>query len=251
MAKEYLAKTKAYISPPYVYALPLRRWLRERGYVVAINRPVDTIKTILSNNRWLGLVPLASIITNRNLKICPGPMIYSRSETKSVIIVSAKYVDLNKCKKIAVTAETRTSIQYLRYVSLVKKLDLKYIHSKETNVFQLLSLAPCALILADEALRARRYRLKIVADIGLLVRETLGISPVYAVTATKANSKCNDDLEITYLRPSPSDIELASYITGLDKDEIIDYYETIQYGYDPSLLSRAIEVLEKAVMEQT
>ncbi len=248
--KNNQARARVYIAPPYIYALPLRRWLRKKGYVVLVYKPIEAIKAILDSDEWLGIVPLASAITNKNLKICPGPMIYSIGETKSVIVVSTKYTDIDKCKKIAVTAETRTSIYYLKHVLSLNKLNVEYIYSHETSLFQLLSQAPCALILADEALRARKYKLNIVADIGSLVSKVLGISPVYAVTATKNNSICDSKLS-TDPPPSPSssDVELATYITGLDKNDIVDYYETIQYNYNPGLLLRAKKVLERIVAE--
>jgi predicted solute-binding protein len=238
----------AYVAPGYSYAAPLRRWLRGRGYRVVVAAPPETIRLLRDGVASAGLAPLGSIAASGGFKPCPGPMVYSLGATLSVAVFSRKPMRLVECRAVSVTAETRTSVRYLSLVLDELKADTVLVASKTTRASKLLGLAPCALVIGDEALRAIASGVYLVADLGELVSRVLGVEPVYAATVVESNTPCPRGLaEPPWPRPRLEDVLATSRATGLDPGMAWLYHSSLlRFDYNPSALYKALALLEKS-----
>jgi len=229
---------KVYLAPPHSYATPMKRGLERLGFKVIPATPPRAAILLSRHEGLTGLIPIALL---GRLKQCPGPMVYSLGETMSVVIVSEKTLDLKDCKIIAVSGESRTSIIYLKLASAKLGLEARIIQYPSTSTQDLLGSSDCALLLGDEALRART-RYYIVEDLGALVKRVLGISPVYAVTASRRN--CSRLLEKYRPVPSSTDPLETSRRTGIPLEDAVKYHNTIKLDYNRNVLDKALEVLK-------
>ena len=238
-----------YVTPSYSYAAPLERWLRLRGLETLPAPPREALGLIQANRASAGMVPLGSLIGMEDVRPCPGPMVYSEYSTLSVAIVSNTATRLRDCPRIAVTSETRTSILYLLAVLDELGTEARVVPASTHRYWELLGMAPCALVIGDEALQAIASGARIVADMGELVRDVLGARPVYAATAAK---KCPPGItEPPWPKPSWEDALRTHKRTGLDPAlSWLYHYELLKLGYDPAALSDAFSLLRDAVSEK-
>jgi len=228
-----------YLAPPHSYARPLVRGLRSIGFRVVESKPPNTVNIVYAKGSMHGLIPLASL---SRLRLCRGPMVYTLGETMSVIIVSMDRMGIEECRSIAVTGESRTSIMYLRLISREMGLNTRIIQYPPVEPRKLLERGDCALVIGDEALRAR-VRYNIVGDLGLLARNILGITPVYAVTASRW--RCSKTL--TRYKPisHPQDPTLTSRRTGIPLHEAEEYHRLIKLDYNRMVLEDTLEKLQR------
>ena len=238
-----------YVTPSYSYAAPLERWLRLRGLETLPAPPREALGLVRANRASAGMVPLGSLIGAGDVRLCPGPMVYSEYSTLSVAIVSSTATELRDCPRIAVTSETRTSILYLLAVLDELGTGARVIPASTHRYQELLGMAPCALVIGDEALRAIASGARIVADMGELVHDVLGAKPVYAATAAKT---CPSAIaEPPWPRPSWEDALRTHKRTGLDPAlSWLYHYELLELGYDPAALSDAFSLLRDVVSEK-
>jgi len=238
-----------YVTPSYSYAAPLERWLRLRGLETLPAPPREALGLVLANRASAGMVPLGSLLGMEDVRPCPGPMVYSEYSTLSVAIVSSTATRLRDCLRISVTSETRTSILYLLAILDELGAEAKVIPASTHRYQELLGMAPCALVIGDEALRAIASGARIVADMGELVRDILGAKPVYAATAAK---KCPQGIaEPPWPRPSWGDVLRTQRRTSLDPAlSWLYHYELLKLGYDPSALSDAFSLLRDVASEK-
>ena len=235
-----------YVTPSYSYAAPLERWLRLRGLETLPAPPREALGLIQEKRADAGMVPLGSLIGVEDVRPCPGPMVYSEYSTLSVVIVSNTATRLRDCPRIAVTSETRTSILYLLAVLDELDTEARVIPASTHRYQELLGVAHCALVIGDEALRAIASGTRVVADMGELVRDILGVKPVYAATAAK---KCHPRIaEHPWPKPSWRDVLRTHKRTGLDLAlSWLYHYELLKLGYDPAALSDAFSLLRDTV----
>lgn len=238
-----------YGAPGYSYAAPLRRWLRERNYRVLVVPPPETARLILDGTLSAGLVPIGSVLENPGIKLCPGPMVYSWGVTLSVAVFSYKPMRLTDCRAVAVTAETRTSVKYLSLVLDRLGADTVLVASNATSASKLLELAPCALVIGDEALRALASGAHLVADLGEYVSKLFGIEPVYAATAVNSVTPCPYDLaEPPWPQPVLEDVLETVKTAGLDTGMSWLYHgHLLRFDYNPTALYKALTLLEEGI----
>ncbi len=234
-----------YVTPGYSYAAPLERWLRRRGLEPVPAPPSMSLSLLEEGSAEAGMVPLGDLAAWAPVEPCPGPMVYSEYTTLSVAVVSAGYTRLSSCPAIAVTAETRTSILYLRAVLREKGLRTPLVPAETSRHRELLRIAPCALVIGDEALRAIASGLTVVADIGEAVRDTLGVKPVYAATAVPHSQGCPRRVaNPPWPRASPRDVLETSRRTGLPLALSTLYHmELLRLDYNPQALWDALTLL--------
>lgn len=238
-----------YAAPGYQYAAPLRRWLRSRGYAVYVAPPPETLRLLEEGLADAGLAPLGLVAAGAGLRACPGPMVYSERETMSVLLVSKKPLTLHGCDRIAVTGETRTSILYLTLVLRELGLAPRLLRLGARSAWMLLRAAPCALVIGDEALSALAQGLHVVADMGVLVHDVLGITPVYAATAVAGGRSCPRGIDTPpWPRAQRRDVEATAMATGLPR-RLADIYHRslLRLDYNPAALRAALRVLREAV----
>ncbi|MEB3691671.1 MAG: hypothetical protein G5Z42_04470 [Caldisphaeraceae archaeon] len=236
---------KVFAIPKYSYSHPLKRWLKERGFKVVDSYPFEAVSMISEGSVDYGIIPIASAITEKDLHICPGPMVYSEGPTLSVGIFSKRRKKLEACKSIAVTSETRTALLYLKALVAKMKAGIKLLQADGKCFSELINLGDCALVIGDEALLATSSMVYNVADIGLLVRKELGIMPVFAATATHAKGKCDYSLAVPpWPIPAFEDALQTSRQTGLEFSlSWLYHYGIIRFDYNPSALSNSIVAL--------
>lgn len=235
-----------YVVPPYRYASPLIRSLRDAGINILTALPPVAYSMIQRGEADAGLVPIRMLIDGELMPV-PGPMVHSDDETMSVLVVSNESLDLNECRSIVASPESRSAITYLLIAMRKLGFETKLMVGPSQRAVDLLSIAPCALVLGDEALKARRF-FNIVIDVGKLVKNSLGISPVYAATGalpSKAESIHLDHIEPRF---DVYDIIETSRITGLSIEESRKYHESIiKLNYDKERLSIAMSLLNNGL----
>ena len=234
-------------APLHRYAAPLRRWLRWRGHVVVASRPPEALEMLLLGLVDAAVAPLAAVLRRtRSLRICSmAPMVYSVGETGSSILVSRGPRRLWECGSIAATWETVTSLAYLE--ASLERLGLRLRLHRVPGAYTwqpLLARAPCALLLGDEALRARSQGLSVVADTGLLLWETHRAPAVYAVTVARRGEPCPEGLRgPPWPRATMGDAVATARETGLSPGEALEYHRRIRLDYNASALLEAVSVL--------
>ncbi len=234
-----------YAVPPYRYAAPLKRSLTDSGIEVLTALPPDAHALISNGIITAGLVPIFMLIDGK-LQPAPGPpMVYSEAETMSVLVVSRNPVPLRECGSIA-ASPPRVDLPWHTCIVMDRAgIKSRIITGFSANAGLLLSVYRCALVLGDEALKARTS-FHVVADVGELVRDVLGINPVYAATGARDAS-----IDLSHIRPIPIDEDAAetSRITGISLDEAKRYHESIKLGYDEAKLSTALRTLAELLNE--
>ncbi|BAN89661.1 MqnA/MqnD/SBP family protein [Aeropyrum camini] len=222
--------------PSHSYALPLLDEVLSRGLRVIELQPPEAYKALIEGRVRSALIPLALA---QDVKICPGPMVWSLSATMSVAIYSRTARSLGECRGIAVSGESRTSLTYLLKVRERMEAGWDIVHAERSCVTLecLLSHSDCALILGDNALRARA-RLKPVEDLGSLVKRVLGVSPVYAVAASTGN--CPEGLPRGEPPVRRRHIEEVCRRTGISLRDALLYFTLVNLHYDPEALEKVL-----------
>lgn len=228
-----------YIAPPHSYARPMWRGLKRIGIKPITMPPPLAAREIQARPGTPGLAPIALA---GEARICPGPMVYTRGEAMSVIIASKTISSLEDCGIIAVSGESRTSILYLKIILNRLGAKLRVEHAPHTSARKLLARAPCALLLGDEALKAR-VAYKVVEDLGLLAKKVLDVNPVFAATMVHPEARCPGRLGKYRPQPSPVDPAKTSARTGIPIHEAERYHKTIRLDYNPAELAKALQVL--------
>ncbi|MEB3787951.1 MAG: hypothetical protein GSR78_04255 [Desulfurococcales archaeon] len=230
--------------PSHTYALPLASSLRGKGFNIVEARPPEALRLLEEGRVDAAIVPLASV---GKLTVCRGPMVWSHGETMSVAVYSRVHKDLDECRVIAVSGESRTSIAYLRLIAGSVGAGWKIIQARDCMSLEcLLETGDCALMLGDEALRARRI-LEPIADLGGLVRRVLGVDPVYAVTASLSPGSCPLGLPMGEPRVDAAHVVEACRRTGLPVGMVLEYFMRVNLSFNERVLNDALTVLSRAV----
>ncbi len=226
--------------PVHVYALPLIGRLEELGFHVVQARPPDALELLRAGRVDAAIVPLASA---SGLTVCRGPMVWSRGETMSVAVYSRDHRSLDECRVVAVSGESRTSIAYLRLIAGAVGAGWRIVQARDCmSLGCLLEAGDCALLLGDEALRARRF-LEPIADLGGLVRRVLGVDPVYAVTASLSPDSCPLGLPVGEPRVEAVHAVEACRRTGLPVGVVLEYFMRVNLSFNERVLHDALRVL--------
>jgi len=197
-----------------------------------------------------GMVPLMQLLEEPRLRALEdAPMVYSRGEAMSSIVVSKAVTSLRGCGSIAVTPETRTSIAYLALALSEQGLSPRLVPGKGYSAEALLSTAPCALVLGDAALEARARGLAVVADMGALVWDLFHTEAVYAATATRRGAARPPGLRgPPWPWATRLDAEATSRATGLPLEEAERYHmEAIRLDFNRPALLQALGLLREAL----
>ena len=212
-------------------------------------RPPEAYRLLLARRVDAAMVPLALAATSSRVEPLTGaPMVYSAGETMSTVIVSKKPVRLESCTRIALTGETRTSAAYLALLLEEKGLAPSLRQVPAYTAAKLLSYAPCALLLGDQALRARAQGYHVVADIGAEVARLYHTSPVYAVTAIPRGAARPTGLRgPPWPKPTGRDYYETARATGLTLEEAKRYHSVIKLGYDKAALLNALGLVRRGL----
>ncbi len=151
-----------------------------RGYEVVSSSPKEMASMLLERKIDYAPVPAYFYLKNsgrlRHYSFC----IASDGEVLSVIVVSRNG---RMGEKVAVTSETMTSVNLLRILIEEKGLDVKLIPSEHSRAEELLKVADSALVIGDEAIKARMiYR--VAMDLGEEWKDLTGYPMVFGISAS-------------------------------------------------------------------
>ncbi len=151
-----------------------------RGYRVISASPKEMASMLLEGKIDYAPVPAYFYLKNserlRHYTFC----VASDGEVLSVIVVSrnGRIGD-----KIAVTSETMTSVNLLKILLAEKGLNVRLIPSEHSRADDLLRLADSALVIGDEAIKARMiYR--VAMDLGEEWKDLTGYPMVFGISAS-------------------------------------------------------------------
>lgn len=233
----------SYAAPLHRYASPLRRWLRQRGYQVAAVTPPEAVELLREAAVSAAMVPLASYREAGGRLCRMAPMVWSRGETMSVVVVSRDGRGLGECGRIAVTGESRTSILYLAAVLAEMGVEATLAPMRARGALALLREAPCALVLGDNALEARARGLSVVADVGALVYKLFRVHPVYAVSVAAPGERCPRGPP--WPRALERDAVETSRATGLPLWMARRYHQVVRLEYNEQALLESLWLLRR------
>ncbi len=158
--------------------------------------------------------------------------IASDGEVLSVVVVSRK----NRIgDKIAVTAQTLTSVNLMKIILKEKDLDVKLIPSNFISASELLKIADSALVIGDEAIKARMlYR--VVMDLGEEWKDLTGYPMVFGISASLKNKDFNFvDRAIQFsveegMKRFEEVVEEASLKFRLPVEFLVKYFKILIYS---------------------
>lgn len=127
-------------------------------------------------------VPSFYYLKNKNKLRCYDFCVASKSSVLSVIVVSREKMLDDQC--IAVTNQTSTSINLLKIILRERGLENEVVPVDESRASELLKRCRHALVIGDEALKARLEH-SVVMDLGEEWRELTGYPMVFGVAASR------------------------------------------------------------------
>ncbi|MFZ5597445.1 MAG: menaquinone biosynthetic enzyme MqnA/MqnD family protein [Bacillota bacterium] len=202
----------------------------------------------------LDVTPISSIEYARNSKDCvilPGVSISADGRVESILFFSRGPVTGLEGKRVAVTTSSATSVALLKILmEHYFKVKVEFV-THEPDLEKMMKNADGALLIGDDAMISKRMVLQEglgfeVTDLGVAWKELTGKKMVYAVWVAKRKFALEHPEELdhlnrllrTSLEMGMSDpealIRKAGPKTGLPRDVLEDYFQTIRYGFDES-----------------
>lgn len=187
----------------------------------------------------------------RSYDFCISSRADNRGRIFSVIIVSKKMkVDDGD---IAVSSQSITSVNLLRIILRERDMKNKIIHVDSISAHDLLKKCPYALIIGDEALKARR-KFNVVMDLGEEWYELTGYPMVFGISLSlshknmeEANRKIMESLSFG-MQNIDNVVEEAARISGLPGEFLKTYFLAISYKMGTEE-RKGLEVFEEKCME--
>ncbi|MFC1753277.1 menaquinone biosynthesis protein [Thermoproteota archaeon] len=149
--------------------------------------PKELMLKVIAGKLDIAPVASTSLITHeRELKLVKAMSVHSVGQTLSSIVVSNGKTSLKSGDTIAVTNDTETSIMMLKIILERKGIKADFVINTKTDTKDLLSEAPFALTIGDDALRSKINGYNIIYDIGEEWWNLTHTPSVYAVTVTNS-----------------------------------------------------------------
>lgn len=146
----------------------------------------------------IGLVPIATLATNPELKIIPGCTIASKQQVRSLILVRRASMPLDAVRIVAADTASRSTLAYTQTLFKLRGIDARFVPAA-ANLNQMLAHADAAMLIGDAALLAieeiKRSREALLwHDLADLWREATGLAWVSAVWAAGPQVKITGQL---------------------------------------------------------
>lgn len=235
----------------FINCFPLFYGLIEKKFLLEIDlikgNPTDLNRMLREN--LLDLGPVSSIAYARNYQdymIMPDISISADGEVKSIYLFSKVPVEKLHGKKVALTNISATSQALLR-VLMARYYNIapEYFQSAPELGAMLLE-ADAALLIGDDALRAR-YKMEdklYIYDLGQEWKNFTGLPMVFAVWAVRRDFAENRRDELEIIKNTFADsIKLsldhiqevsakASQWEDFDTDYLVDYFHKLSFDFD-------------------
>ncbi len=209
---------------------------------------------------------LANMVEQREIDYAPVPSFYflknkdrlrnysfcvaSKGKVLSVLVVSnGKSLD----DKIAITNETMTSVNLLKIILKEKGINCKLVPVNDRKASVLLKHSGSALVIGDEAIKARMiYR--VIMDLGEEWFELTGYPMVFGISASLKDvdaSKCDDliDESIDWgFKNFDEVVGEAERIFRMPREFLEEYFRSLSYKLG-SKEKKGLEVFEELCRE--
>ena len=249
----------------FINCFPLFYGLIEKKFLLEIDlikgNPTDLNRMLRQN--LLDLAPVPSIAYARSYQdyvLMPDISISADGEVKSIYLFSKLPIEDLHQKKIALTNISATSKALLRIImSRFYKVVPEYFNSAP-ELRAMLMEADAALLIGDDALRARyknEDRLHIY-DLGQVWKEFTGLPMVFAVWAIRKEWAVNHMEELRMIRQtfvdsiqfSLDNIEdvarKASQWEDFGADYLVDYFRHLSFDFDQRKQDGLLEYYKQA-----
>lgn len=205
----------------------------------------------------VSLVPSCSYFAYRNqLQIVPVMSVHSVGPSLSSIVVSRTGKNIEDGDLVAVSGYTETSVEMLRVILSTWNTRAKLERFPGIHGWGLLDKAPFALLIGDEALRARMTDLDITLDIGEAWLKITNSPAVFAVSAVTKSSLMENKEKVRkasdLLRKALESrwktihkvISETSQKYSLPQDLLSDYFQRIRLDFSRGV-RRGLDELRK------
>jgi len=229
------------------------------GIKIISSTPKQLLRMLLKGEIDMAPIASSNLLTSENgLVKLPIMSIHSKGPIMSAIVVSHKYSKLRRDAKIAVTADTSASSLMLKKILQLSNINAALVDASETSARTLLQDEEFALVIGDDALRARLDNHNIVLDIGEEWWRLTRTPAVFAVTAAVKENYDKSRVEFANVQRILKKIvldnrdlievaESSSRRSGLPLDLILDYFRNLRFIYDRSVdqgLRRLSEIMD-------
>lgn len=235
----------------FINCFPLFYGLIEKKFLLEIElikgNPTD-LNRMLGDN-LLDLAPIPSIAYARNYRdyvLLPDISISCDGEVKSIYLFSRLPIDKLHNKKIALTNISRTSQALLRVLmARYYNISPEYFQSAP-ELGAMLMEADAALLIGDDALRAR-YKIHdrlYIYDLGQEWKKLTGLPMVFAVWAIRRDFAHNHRDELRLIRDTFTEsikfsleyiqdcAAKASQWEDFSADYLVEYFNSLRFDFD-------------------
>jgi chorismate dehydratase len=164
-------------------------WLDQNGTEVIEASPRNLATMFEKGEIDFAPVPSFYYLKNKNKLRSYEFCIAAKHRVLSVVVVSRENLLGNQC--IAVTNQTTTSINLLKIILRERGLQNEVVPVEESNASELLKRCPHALVIGDEALKARR-KYNVVMDLGEEWRDLTGYPMVFGISTSLKERDMSD-----------------------------------------------------------
>lgn len=171
--------------------------------------PSECAERLATGAAEIGLVPIAALATNPELRILPGCTIASKGNVRSLLLVRRAHQPLKELSSVAADTASRTTITYARlmfhkwgnahvpFVPMAADLDAMLVHADAAIIIG----DPALLALEERANREERTGEKLVYhDLAAEWRVLTGLPFVSAVWAATVSNAVIDRVAEDFIR---------------------------------------------------
>lgn len=231
---------------PYLNCVPFFRYLKESGFTGSIATGVPSKLNAMLQSGEIDVSPSSSFeyaLNSKDYLLLPGHSISSQGPVKSVLLFSPCALEQLRGRKIAITAESATSINLLR-ILLLEYADFPSVkdYVPTEMVEALIARKQPALLIGDRAMKqaANLPEGMFCYDLGALWHAKTGLPFVFALWILRRDSAQKFSTEISDLQTQLSlsiqrafsDLPTLARETGAATKEIsrlVEYWQTIEY----------------------
>lgn len=250
----------------FINCFPLFYGLIEKKFLLEIDlikgNPTDLNRMLEEN--ILDLAPISSIAYARNYKeyyLMPDISVSADGDVKSIFLFSKVPITELHRKKIALTNISATSIALLRIImGRYYNVNPEYF-SSSPELGAMLVEADAALLIGDDALRARykNYEGLYVYDLGREWKNFSGLPMVFAVWAIRKEFAEKNMEQIKLIRDTFADsmkfslenihnvAAKASQWEDFSADYLVEYFNSLRFDFDESKQEGLLEYYRQAV----
>jgi len=230
---------------PLFYGLIEKKFLLEVDLIKGV--PTDLNRMLAEN--LLDLAPIPSIAYARNYKdyiLMPDISVSADGEVKSIYLFSRYPIEDLGGKKIALTNISNTSIALLRIIMARKYKCAPDYFSSAPELGAMLMEADAALLIGDDALRAKYHHDKdlYVYDLGQEWKDYCGLPMVFAVWAIRRDYAGKNIEAIRTIRDTFTDsirysleniqacAHKAAQWEDFTDDYLVEYFRSLRFDFD-------------------